>query len=96
MVICYEPESKLTKAPELIFEVISKSTAKRDEILKYDLYQNESVKYYILVYPDNKKAKLYQLVDFEYRKLGDFSDETYTFELSGCAINFDFSFIWKK
>ena len=96
MVICYEPDSKLTKAPVLVFEVISKSTAKRDEILKFDLYQSEGVKYYILVYPENRKAKLYQLIDFKYQKLGDFSDETYTFELGGCDINFDFSFIWRK
>lgn len=96
MVICYEPDSKLTKAPVLVFEIISKSTAKRDEILKFDLYQSEGVKYYILVYPDNRKAKLYQLIDFKYQKLGDFSDETYTFDLGHCDINFDFNFIWRR
>lgn len=56
MVICYEPDETLTKIPEIIFEVISKSTARREEILKFDLYQTERVKFYILVYPETKKA----------------------------------------
>lgn len=96
VVICYEPAERLTRSPDLVFEVISKSTAKRDEILKFDLYQNEGVKYYVLVYPEIRKAKLYQLIDFKYQKLKDFSDENYTFELNGCDIDFDFSSIWRN
>lgn len=96
MVICYEPEDQLTKAPEIVFEVISKSTSKRDELLKFDIYQNEGVKYYILVYPDSNKAKLYLLLDYKYRKIADFTNETYDFELDKCTIHFDFSFIWRK
>ncbi len=96
MVICYEPDEKLTKRPELVFEVISKSTAKRDEILKFNLYQTEGVKYYILVYPESKKAALYKLIDFSYKKIGDFSHEIYNFELGICNIEFDFSLIWRK
>ncbi len=96
MVICYEPDEKLTKTPEIIFEIVSKSTAKRDEILKFNLYQDEGVKYYIIVYPEEKKAKVYQLIDFSYKKIGDFSDEVYTFEVKDCKIEFDFNFIWRK
>ncbi len=96
MLICYEPEEKLTKKPEIIFEVISPSTSKRDEILKFDLYQKEGVRWYILVYPDNRKAKVYKLIDYSYRKIGDFSDEQYHFDLEKCNIEFDFSLIWRK
>ena len=96
MVICYEPDKKLTKAPNIVFEVISRSTAKKDEILKFNLYQSEGVEYYILVYPEDRKAKLYRLIDFKYRKIADFVNENYLFELDGCEINFDFSFIWRK
>ena len=96
MVICYEPDKKLTKAPNIVFEVISKSTSRKDEILKFDLYQSEGVEYYILVYPEEKKAKLYKLIDFKYRKIGDFSNESYRFDLKDCDINFDFNFIWRK
>ena len=96
MVICYEPQERLTKRPEIIFEVISPSSSKRDEILKFDLYQNEGVPYYILVYPDSKKAKVYKLIDYKYQKIDDFSDETYRFEVKKCTIKFDFSFIWRR
>jgi Uma2 family endonuclease len=96
MVICYEPDDRLTKKPEIVFEVTSKSTVRRDEILKFDLYQSEGVKYYILVYPEIKKAKVYQLIDLAYKKIGDFSDEVYTFEAESCKIDFDFNFIWRK
>jgi Uma2 family endonuclease len=96
MVICYEPDDRLTKKPEIVFEVTSKSTVRRDEILKFDLYQSEGVKYYILVYPEIKKAKVYQLIDLAYKKIGDFSDEVYTFEADSCKIDFDFNFIWRK
>ena len=96
MVICYEPKDRLNKAPEIIFEVISKSTAKRDEILKFELYKNEGVKYYILIYPDGKKAKVYKLKSGKYIKEGDFSDENYLFKIKKCDIEFDFSFIWRK
>jgi len=96
MVICYEPKDRVTKAPEIVFEVISKSTAKRDEQLKFEVYQNEGVKYYILVYPKSKKAKVYKLHNGRYIKVGDFSEENYKFELGKCDIKFDFSFIWKR
>ncbi len=32
-------ESYLTKAPEIVVEIISKSTAKRDEKYKFEIYQ---------------------------------------------------------
>jgi len=96
MVICYEPEDRVTKRPEIIFEVISSSSGKRDEILKFDLYQSEGVPYYILVYPDSKKAKIYRLIDLKYQKMGDFIDESYLFETAECNIEFNFGFIWKR
>ena len=96
MVICHEPINRVTKAPEIVFEVISKSTAKRDETIKFEVYQDEGVKYYILAYPDNKKAKVYKLHEGRYIKVSDFTDEKYTFELDKCDIEFDFGFIWKK
>ena len=80
----------------IIFEIISKSTAARDEQLKLELYQDEGVKYYIIVYPDSNKAKVYELNSGKYSKAGDFSDESYLFRLDKCEINFNFSKIWKK
>ena len=48
----------------------------------------------MLVYPEAKKAKVWRLVEGEYRKVADFHDETHRFELSKCA--FDFGRLWKR
>jgi len=98
LVICHTPKhpAYLTKAPVVIFEVLSKSTAKKDMTLKYNLYESEAVKYYILVNPDDEVAKAYELKDGRYIKVGDFSDEKLKLTVDECEgeFEFDFSKIW--
>ncbi len=94
-VICYPLSEKLTKAPQIIFEVVSKASAKRDEILKFSLYANEKIPYYVMAYPHLKKAKIYKLSSNGYQKECDATMETYTFDLRKCLIEFDFSKIWE-
>jgi len=97
LVICYEPdkEAYITKAPEIIFEILSKSTAKKDKTLKYDLYEQEGVAYYIIVNPDESIAKVYgRNSDGKYMKLCDARKETVTFKTDKCQFTFDFSKIW--
>jgi len=97
LVICYTPEGdRLTRAPDLIFEVISPKTARVDEVIKFNLYRSEAVAHYVLVYPDTKKAKVWRLIDGDYRKVADFHDETHRFDLSKCSFDFDFSRLWKR
>ena len=97
LVICYEPDNEayITKAPEIIFEILSKSTAKKDKTLKYDLYEQEGVAYYIIVNPDESIAKVYgRNSDGKYMKLCDARKETVTFKTDKCQFTFDFSKIW--
>ncbi len=89
-------ERYLTKAPQIIFEVISSSTAKRDEVYKFALYEMEKVHYYVLVYPDDLKAKIYKLKDGKYDKEGDFTEERYFFEDAECAIGLDFGKVFQR
>ena len=97
LVICYTPEGdRLTRAPDLIFEVVWRPTARRDEVVKFELYRSEGVTHYVLVYPEVRKAKVYQLFAGEYRKVADFSNETHHFGLSACAMDFDFSRLWQR
>jgi Uma2 family endonuclease len=81
----------LTKAPKIIVEILSPSTAQKDETIKFDIYESEGVNYYILVYPDDLKAKVYQLREGKYLKVGDFSKELLKFEGIGCDISLDFA-----
>jgi len=97
VIICDEPNSAyMTKAPEIIVEVISKSTAKRDEKTKFKLYQEEGVKYYIIVYPDDLKAKVYRLENNQYIKEGDYTHEKFNFEDTHCQSAIDFGSVFKR
>ncbi len=97
VLICNETnEAYMTKAPEIIVEVISKSTAKRDETHKFKIYEEEKVKYYVLVYPNDLRAKIYRLDDKEYTKEGDFSLESYTFEESSCKPSVNFANVFER
>ena len=89
-------ELYLTKAPEIIVEVVSKSSAKRDEVYKFDIYEKEKVKYYIIVYPDDLYAKVYKLDGKSYDKQGDFSLESYHFEETKCGVSLDFEKVFKR
>jgi len=97
-VICHEPQNEayITKAPKIIFEILSKSTAKKDKGIKFDLYEEEGVSYYIIVDTKEQIAKVYELKDGRYIKVIDASDETVTFNIKECnnTISFNFAKIW--
>jgi len=97
VMICNEPnEAYITKRPEIVVEVASKSTLKRDESVKYALYQDEKVPYYIIVYPNDLKAKVYKLVDGKFESQGSFLDETYELDDAFCAATIDFDRVFKR
>jgi len=97
-VICHKPQNEayITKAPKIIFEILSKSTEKKDKGLKYNLYEQEGVAYYIIVDTKEKIAKVYELKEGRYIKMCDASDESITFNIKECnkIINFNFAKIW--
>ncbi len=97
VMICDEPhDAYITKRPEIVIEVTSKSTLKRDESIKYELYQDEKVPYYIIVYPNDLKAKIYKLVDGKFESQGSFLSETYHLDDISCEAKIDFERVFKK
>ncbi len=91
-----EHEAYLTKAPKIIVEILSPATAKKDETVKFDIYEVEGVQYYILVYPDDLRAKVYTLKEGKYRKVGDFTHEVLAFDDLDCTLTLDFDKVFKK
>ncbi len=89
-------EAYLTKAPKIIFEILSPSSARKDETVKFDLYEAEGVQYYILVYPEDLRAKAYRLHEGKYRKIADFTHETLQFTDLGCDLSLDFGKLFQK
>ncbi|RMD71591.1 MAG: Uma2 family endonuclease [Gammaproteobacteria bacterium] len=95
MVVCGEIEGEWpTQTPALIFEIVSPSSALKDERLKFELYQREGVGYYVLVYPERRIAKVFRWHEGHLNKIRDAREETHVFEVDGCAVPLDFARIW--
>ena len=68
---------------------------KRDEQIKFALYQGKGVKTYILVYPQERKMIIYQLTGGRYRKVGDDKAESFDFRVRDCAVRLEFELVWR-
>lgn len=94
-VTCKEiPGNFLTEAPDLIFEILSPSTYEKDRLIKFEKYQENGVKYYIIVDADKKIAEVFELVSGKYSKLLNAKKDKINLELNDCKIDFDFEKIW--
>ncbi len=92
MVLCKTIGERVSITPDLIVEVVSQSSIKRDEMMKFNLYQREGVKYYLLVYPDSKKIKLYRNEDKGFVAIAD--TQIPVFEIGKCSVDLDTTTIW--
>jgi len=75
-------------APDLIIEIASPSTARRDKTLKFDLYKKSGVREYWIVDPETKTVSVHLLRDGEYiiRAYTD-ADTAPVHVLEGCSID---------
>jgi Uma2 family endonuclease len=95
-VVCRDTETRfIAKTPEILFEILSPSTAERDENLKYAIYERERVRYYILVYPDELTAKVFKNREDGFGKVGDFTMETMEFTDVSHPLTFDFDALFR-
>lgn len=85
VIFCGDIPQKLNKKPDLILEVLSPSTKIIDEGLKYELYQMQKVKYYIIFYPDEKMFKKYELKNGFFVEKNDSN-----FIICECDVSIDF------
>lgn len=73
-------------APDLIIEILSPSTSRRDRLVKYDLYQRAGVREYWIVDPDTRTVQVYTLEEGRYHAAQLFNDTVPVGVLEGCAI----------
>ena len=94
-VVCHKIKTDFIEdAPDLIFEVLSPSTKKKDRTLKYSIFQEQGVKYYVMVEPKGSFAEVYELENGFYKLKGEFTNETCSFDLNDCKIDFNFANIF--
>ena len=78
----------LKSPPALVVEILSPSTAERDRTVKFDIYQAQRVKYYIIADPDSHSTDVYELVGERYVQQQKTSK--YLIELvDGCQIELE-------
>jgi len=95
-VVCGNKDEKITKAPELIIEVVSPASRRMDEEIKPIYYSKEGIKYYLLVYPREKKMAL-KLLTEEGKYKGLNLDKESIFKLKeGCEIKISPNEVWKR
>lgn len=94
-VVCNKIEKKfLDFAPVLVVEVLSPSTASKDRGEKMELYQQQQVKYYLILDPQFKKTEIYLLQQGTYKQVAE-NPADFTFTLQDdCAIDVNFSEVW--
>lgn len=68
-------EKRIVGVPDLIVEILSPSTAKKDKIIKYNRYQRAGVKEYWIVDPSNEAVDVYVLEQTEFKHAGTYFKE---------------------
>ncbi len=71
MILCGEIPERVEKPPYMVVEVVSPSSRQIDEGLKFELCEREGVKYFVLVYPDEKAVRVFELVGGRYKQKTD-------------------------
>jgi len=70
-------------APDLIVEILSASTAKKDYNEKFNLYEENGVKEYWIADPANKSIEIFSLVNKNYESLGLYAESEGIIEVEG-------------
>ena len=80
--------------PVLVVEILSPSTMLRDRNTKYQIYEQQEVKYYLIVDADKKAIEIFEWKDGKYH-LQPFED-TFEFLLNdACTITPDLKNVWE-
>lgn len=94
VVLCKKPSGEyITEPPLMIFEIVSEQTAFKDEGIKFKIYEEEGVPFYLLVYPAGH-VRVYKHNGRNYEMVGDFTNQSVEFHIGDCQFLFDFSVIW--
>ena len=85
---CARMDKRFHGPPELVVEVLSPSTAKRDKTEKFDLYEAQGVGEYWIVEPRDGLIEVYVRESGQFKRLGAFAEEqTFDSPVLGQPVN---------
>jgi Uma2 family endonuclease len=96
LVICGPALGKgpLAFSPALTAEVLSPSTAVKDRNAKFKIYQEQGVKYYLILDIRLKKLEVYELVNAQYQ-LASVNPSSFDFSFhDDCSVSVPFDEVW--
>ncbi|ADY74005.1 protein of unknown function DUF820 [Desulfurobacterium thermolithotrophum DSM 11699] len=97
IVTCKKVEKYLKETPEVVFEIVSKSTAQKDEQLKFLIYEREKVDFYVLVYPSIKKLRVFSLKNEKFEKIFEGDEGSFKFTLkNGCSFTLEIGELFRE
>ena len=92
MIVCEDLKTDFLEfPPTLIVEVLTPATTVRDRTIKYEIYQSQGVKFYILLDYIKKTAEIFELKNNRYEQINNLDLEIE----KNCFVNFDFEKLWK-
>ena len=96
LILC-KPHSggRLMQAPACVFEILSPATQNKDRGIKFELYEEQGVKYYIMADSENKILEAYVLnASGKYHPIPSFPN--LQLDLNGCPVELDLVAIWEN
>jgi Uma2 family endonuclease len=92
MIICGEPKTDFLEfPPALILEILSPASRRKDRNIKFELYREQGVRYYLMADYERHILETYELKDNVYRET-----EHTTFLLEpGCQVSLDPAALWE-
>lgn len=80
--------------PSLVAEIVSPVTEIKDRYYKYNIYESQGIRYYIVVTPDKEEVEIYELTDGEYKLIQAGKNIVHEFFFPECTARVDFKEIW--
>jgi Uma2 family endonuclease len=96
LIVCKPITKKhLDFTPELVVEVLSVSSSLRDRVTKYAVYEQQGVKYYLIIDTEKKMVEIFENKNGTYLMANKTSD-CFTFLLGdeACSATINFDEIW--
>ena len=94
--IAFDPIEKkyLDFPPVLVAEILSPSTAIKDRNAKFQIYESQKVRYYLILDINTKKIEIYELTDVQYQPAA-VNPDGFEFNFhNDCKIMVSFSELW--
>ncbi len=81
--------------PALIVEILSPSTAMKDRREKFELYETQGVKYYLIIDPAFNKVEIFELIINTYQAAA-VNPATFDFQIDDCTASISFTDLFEE